>query len=161
GEVGRGITLHAARNEFTAFQVLIQGQTRGEPHFELVFEEPAARGVQASFGRYHLVETPAGALPDPIVPLGFADRRSPATQSQSYHVELYVSHGAPVGTHRGTLTVSAGADRLRLPVSLTVWNFTLPDHLSFLPEMNCYGLPENERAYYALAHRHRTVLNRL
>jgi len=27
--------------------------------------------------------------------------------------------------------------------------------------MNCYGLPENERAYYRLAHRHRTVLNRL
>ena len=44
---------------------------------------------------------------------------------------------------------------------LDVWDFTLPDHLSFLPEMNCYGLPENERAYYRLAHRHRTVLNRL
>ena len=27
--------------------------------------------------------------------------------------------------------------------------------------MNCYGLPENERDYYRLAHRHRTVLNRL
>ena len=37
----------------------------------------------------------------------------------------------------------------------------MPDHLSFLPEMNCYGLPENERDYYRLAHRHRTVLNRL
>src|SRR5262249_53909464 len=143
GEVGRGITLHAARNEFTAFQVLIQGQTRGEPHFELVFEEPAVRGVQASFGRYHLMETPAGALPDPIVPLCLAGRRSPApaasTQRHSYHVELYVSHGAAAGTHRGTLTVSAGADRLRLLVSLTVRDFTLPDHLSFLPEMNCYG----------------------
>jgi hypothetical protein len=37
----------------------------------------------------------------------------------------------------------------------------LPDHLSFLPEMNCYGLPDDEVAYYRLAHRHRTVLNRL
>jgi hypothetical protein len=46
-------------------------------------------------------------------------------------------------------------------VTLRVWNFTLPDHLSFLPEMNCYGLPENERDYYRLAHHHRTVLNRL
>jgi len=29
------------------------------------------------------------------------------------------------------------------------------------PEMNCYGLPENERAYYRLAHQHRTALNRV
>ena len=50
---------------------------------------------------------------------------------------------------------------MRIPVTLQVWDFTLPDHLSFLPEMNCYGLPENERDYYRLAHRHRTVLNRL
>ena len=50
---------------------------------------------------------------------------------------------------------------LRLPVELKVWDFTLPDHLSFLPEMNCYGLPDNERDYYRLAHRHRTVLNRV
>ena len=27
--------------------------------------------------------------------------------------------------------------------------------------MNCYGLPEDERDYYRLAHRHRTVLNRV
>ncbi len=50
---------------------------------------------------------------------------------------------------------------MRLPVTLRVWDFTLPDHLSFLPEMNCYGLPANERDYYRLAHRHRTVLNRV
>jgi hypothetical protein len=162
---GRGITLHAARNEFTAFQILIQGPAPGKPHFELTFEEPAAKVIQASFGRYHLVETPAGALPDPIVPLEFAGPPVPSASrsspSPNFHVELYVPHGAPAGTHRGTLAVSAGSDRLRLPVSLTVWQFTLPDHLSFLPEMNCYGLPEDERAYYALAHRHRTVLNRL
>ena len=48
-----------------------------------------------------------------------------------------------------------------MPVILQVWDFTLPDHLSFLPEMNCYGLPDNERDYYRLAHRHRTILNRV
>jgi hypothetical protein len=164
-EPDRGITLHAARNEFTAFQVLIRGQPRGQPRFELVFEELAAKAIQTSFARYHLVDTPAGALPDPIVPLDLAGAPWPSasrsTPRQSFHVELYVPHDAPARTYRGTLRVSAGIDRLRLPVRLTVWDFTLPDHLSFLPEMNCYGLPEDERAYYLLAHRHRTVLNRL
>ena len=71
----------------------------------------------------------------------------------------------PAGEYRGTLTLSAHAARAAGALApgrhLRVWDFTLPDHLSFLPEMNCYGLPENERDYYRLAHRHRTVLNRL
>ena len=37
----------------------------------------------------------------------------------------------------------------------------LPDHLSFIPEMNCYGLPANELDYYRLAHVNRVVLNRV
>ena len=157
----RGITLHAARNEFTAFQVLIRGQARGQPRFELAFEKLAAKAIQTSFGRYHLVETPAGAVARPDRPAGPC-RSAIALPSatfnpeprqigrRSFHVELYVPHSAPAGTYRGTLTLSVGTDRLRLPVSLTVWDFTLPDHLSFLPEMNCYDLPENERAYYVL-----------
>jgi hypothetical protein len=63
--------------------------------------------------------------------------------------------------HRGILTIESGRDRLDLAVELRVWDFTLPDHLSFLPEMNAYDLPEDERDYYRLAHRHRSVLHRL
>ena len=44
---------------------------------------------------------------------------------------------------------------------MTVWDFDLPDNLTFLPEMNCYGLPVDERPFYRMAHRHRTVLNRV
>jgi hypothetical protein len=42
---------------------------------------------------------------------------------------------------------------------LTVWNFTLPDRLSFIPQMNAYSLRDHERDYYRLAHEHRTTLN--
>jgi hypothetical protein len=45
--------------------------------------------------------------------------------------------------------------------AVTVWKFTLPDRLSFIPQMNCYGLPGRARDYYRLAHEHRTVLNHL
>ncbi len=122
--------------------------------------------------------TPAGLFPDPIVPLnatarslsGVVGERSSQARtadspvgprSQSLHVELYVPHDCPAGFHSGTLALRAGREVLRLAVDLEVWDFTLPDHLSFLPEMNSYGLPENERAYYRMAHRHRTVLNRV
>jgi hypothetical protein len=161
----RVIQLHSARNEFVAFQILLRGSVSGvRPDLRF----PAgARAVQASFGRYVHVESAKGPLPDPVVPLDgtFAvptpEEKITGQKSGSLHCEIYVPHDTPPGPREGTLTLRAGADQLQLRVQLRVWDFTLPDHLSFLPEMNCYGLPANERSYYRLAHRHRTVLNRV
>ena len=72
--------------------------------------------------------------------------------------EIYVPHATAAGRH--TLTVRIGTRKQ--PVELHVWDFTLPDHLSFVPEMNAYGLPvraEDEIAWYRLAHEHRLNLN--
>jgi hypothetical protein len=169
----RTITLQAARNEFVAFQVLLRGNVPvGSIKPELVFDGPAAGTIKIELGRYDPVTSKLGLLPDPIVPLKVPPRATPAIKSQSLHVELYVPHGLAAGDYRGTLILRGSLPgrrgsfhqedgALRLPLLLRVWDFTLPDHLSFLPEMNCYGLPENERDYYRLAHRHRTVLNRL
>jgi hypothetical protein len=171
----RRITLQAARNEFVAFQVLIRYPIPAPVTVirpELVFDGLAGAAIQVEFGRYYPVNSQSGLLPDPIVPLTFpypAD--TPRMKNQSLHVEISIPHSLPAGDYHGTFTLPGpfGGGRgsfhdegpVRLPVLLRVWDFTLPDHLSFLPEMNCYGLPENERDYYRLAHRHRTVLNRL
>ncbi len=160
----RRITLHAARNEFVAFQILLRGHVPArEIQPKLVFDGPDGRAIKVEFGLYHPITTRIGPLPDPIVPLSFTAHAILGITSQSLHVEVYIPHSLPAGLHRGVLTLSSPGkqESLRLPVELTVWDFTLPDHLSFLPEMNCYGLPDNERDYYRLAHRHRTVLNRL
>ncbi len=161
------VALHAARNEFVAFQVLWRSQVSvGTLQPRLVFDGPAGGSIKAEFGRYDCVAARGGPLPDPIVPLD--DPPSPTAsrvQSQSLHVEIYVPHDVGAGAYSGELSLTvrgrSGPQSLRVPVSLRVWDFTLADHLSFLPEMNCYGLPSNERDYYRLAHRHRTVLNRL
>src|SRR5262245_37559196 len=65
----------------------------------------------------------------------------------------------PAGDHGGTLVLQSGDEKLELPVKLRIWDFTLPTHLSFLPEMNAYSLGNQERSYYRLAHRHRSVFN--
>ncbi len=67
-------------------------------------------------------------------------------------VEVRAAKDAPAGR-----TKLAFANKAELPVR--VWAFTLPDVLSFVPQMNAYGLPANERDYYRLAHRYRTCLN--
>jgi hypothetical protein len=164
----RRITLQSARNEFVAFQVLLRGAddaARNRVRPELTFGAPAGQSPRVEFGRYQAVGSKNGPLPDPIVPLDFPTAAPAEAKNAGLHVEVYVPHDLPAGEYLGTLTLTAtggaGQGALRLPVSLRVWDFTLPDHLSFLPEMNAYGLPDNERDYYRLAHRHRTVLNRL
>jgi Domain of unknown function (DUF4091) len=168
----RQIKLQAARNEFVAFQILLRGDSPAVTITpELVFDGAAGKTIQVAFGRYHPVPARPGPMPDPIVPLSFAGENVSRTKYQSLHVEVYVPHGLAPGEYLGTLKLNGAArgqgssnvEQMTLgsPVSLRVWNFSLPDHLSFLPEMNCYGLPEDERDYYRLAHRHRTVLNRV
>jgi len=169
----RSIRLFGARNEFVAFQILFRGSVRGlRP--TLVFEKRVA-GIRAQFAQLVPVPTKAGLFPDVALPLsGPIDLPiapvvdlTPAGAGASRPVwsallcELYIPHTVPSGQYRGDLTFRTGSESLRIEVSLRVWDFTLPDYLSFIPEMNCYGLPENERDYYRLAHLHRTVLNRL
>ncbi len=84
---------------------------------------------------------------------GHFDPLSPAEDGS--FIEIHVPKDARPGRHTGTLTVAGRA----VPFAVTVWKFTLPDRLSFIPQMNGYGLPGHERAYYRLAHEHRTTLN--
>jgi lysophospholipase L1-like esterase len=162
----RQVRLHAARNEFIAFQILVRGNVKGiQP--KLTFEGEDADKLRVSFGQYRHVAARKGPLPDPIVPLtgGFdvptADEKIAGQKSGSLHCEIYIPHETKAGSRNGKLLLQVGEETLTLNVSLDVWDFTLPDYLSFLPEMNCYGLPANERDYYRLGHQHRTVLNRV
>ncbi len=150
----RRVRLQAAKGEYVGFQVLIKGDI-GPITPSLAFR---GSPVPAAFGRYQAVRSKQGPMPDPIVPLNEPRVKAPR---ESLYAELYVPPETKAGTHQGTLTLKAGNQSLALDVELTVWDFTLPDFLSFIPEMNCYGLPPNERDFYRLAHRHRTVVNRL
>ena len=57
--------------------------------------------------------------------------------------------------------MTSNGETLDLKIHLTVWNFNIPNELSFLPEMNCYSLPANELEYYRMAQLHRTYINRV
>lgn len=159
------IRLAAARNEHVAMQILFEGAIRqGEVSLDL---EKDGKDFPVEFSRFRYVPSRRGPLPDPIVPLvqpfNLPDRQDAAEGQTrgSLLCEVYVPHDAKPGPHRGSLRIREGDENLSIAFVLWVWDFTLPDCLSFLPEMNCYGLPANERDYYRLAHRHRTVLNRL
>ena len=159
------IRLHAARNEFVAFQVLLHGKVKNvRPSLLIKGDE----NFRVTFGRYQPIpDTKKGPLPDPITRLFPPGLSVPAADDPagakygSLYIEIYVPHDAVAGAYSGTLKLESEGDGLPLHLNLNVWNFTLSDYLSFIPEMNCYGLPQNERDYYRLAQVHRVVLNKV
>ena len=70
-------------------------------------------------------------------------------------LEFQVPKNARTGAHRGTLRLG-GRD---VGFTVHVWNFTLPDRLSFVAQMNGYGLGDVSRDWFRLAHEHRLTLN--
>jgi hypothetical protein len=95
-----------------------------------------------------------GGFHDPLVPAGFD---AGVAEGEETFIDLHVPKNTAAGDLKGSVTVNGAA----MPFTITVWNFTLPDKLSFLPQMNAYGLPGHVRDYYRLAHEHRAVLNQL
>ena len=162
----RTVRLHAARNEFVEFQVVLSGQT-GNLAARIDFDGKSP--VRGRLYRFRHVRSKAGMLPDPLLPLEGAvqvpaeEEKIAGQQHAAIFAELYVPRDAPPGRHEGALVLESGGQSLSLKIDLHVWDFVLPDHLSFVPEMNCYGLPDppGDTAYYRLAHVHRTCLNRL
>jgi hypothetical protein len=157
------VRLFSARNEFVEFQIVVSGPVAGVSA-EVKFDDPR---IKATLGKMGYVGSSAGPLPDPVLPLkeAFAipDPKIQGQKFASLLAEVFVPSSVTPGDHNGVLTVRTGGKASSIRVQLHVWDFALPNQLSFLPEMNCYGLPAppQELGYYRLAQAHRTCLNRL
>jgi hypothetical protein len=136
--------LHAARGETVWLNLRAEAGTRLDLRVPDGF---TGRLFSIAAHADALVPCDASGKPaslDPTVSQGPAGR---------WLAEVFVPRSAPPGRH--TVRLAEGCE-----VPLEVWDFALPDRLSFVPQMNAYGLPEaQEIAYYRLAHEHRTCLN--
>jgi hypothetical protein len=117
--------------------------------------EPDLRVPDGFSGKLYSVEAHGDALVPwngpgkPSVP----DRTDRHRRTGHWLTEIFVPKSARPGRHTVRL-----AKQCEIP--LEVWDFALPDRLSFVPQMNAYGLPDaQEVAYYRLAHAHRSCLN--
>lgn len=73
-----------------------------------------------------------GLYPDPVVP--WHKRDIEAGERKIALATLRVPRDAPAGEYRATITArSADGARMALPLTLEVFNFTLPDKLAFKP----------------------------
>jgi len=166
------IRLQSARNETVVFQLNLEGKAQNISVNYTFDQNPNLKPKIYQFAYVNVVDEHKkviSILPDPLLPLkgvcsipSIAGKvRVPDQANHSLICELYVPHEETPGRKRGKVSISVGGESLELEVYLTVWNFTLPNKLSFVPEMNAYGTvyPFRGYEYYRLAHEHRTCIN--
>lgn len=168
------IRLQSARNETVAFQLNLEGETENISIDYTFDQADDLKPKIFQFAYVNIVDKEGkviSVLPDPLIPLKGAfsipskigEMGVPGQKNHSLICELYVPHKEPPGKKKGKVIISVGEESLELEVDLTVWDFTLPNKLSFVPEMNAYETvsPYEGYEYYRLAHEHRTCINRI
>ncbi|HEY5915176.1 MAG TPA: DUF4091 domain-containing protein [Verrucomicrobiae bacterium] len=171
---GTSVNVSAAGNEWVSFQILLRsevpvkgvdvqpGDLRGPGGAEL-------RGSQARLYRQHQLDLEVGTYrndsfkpdwyPDPLIPfqhpvtgkklegarITAVPFSLPANETHGFWVDLYVPANTAAGIYRGVYRITAGGgDAVEIPVSLTRWNFTLPQTPTLVTE---FGSPRM-RDYY-------------
>ena len=155
-EQGRAVKLAAARNEWESFQVLMRsnspmpgvsveaGDLKG-PNGDIIRAADARLFLQHQLElkdpTYRNDTFEPGWYPDPLIPFKHPLTRKPldaarmaavpfdlpAEQTHGFWVDVFVPSDAAPGEYRGSYQVTAsGGKTVEIPVSLTVWDFTLP-----------------------------------
>jgi hypothetical protein len=165
----RSVNVKAARNEFEPFQVVVRADAQALRGVNLSagdFHGPGGQIIsrnQITFYREHYVEvtTPspkskegAGMYPDALIPFVNPLDGQPLNTArfkgapfdvepeanQPVWVDVFVSKDTAPGVYTNTVTVTADAQRpVEIPISLTVWNFTLPDTPSMRANFGGFG----------------------
>ncbi|MFC1852037.1 glycoside hydrolase domain-containing protein [candidate division CSSED10-310 bacterium] len=109
-----------------------------------------------------VTEFQPGWYPDPLIPFFHPLTREPLTdpekllaipftlvpdETHGFLVDLYAPPGKPAGVYQGTYTVKAEETPVfTIPVSLTIWDFTLPDEPTLKTN---FGSPEQQMRHLA------------
>lgn len=195
--------IFAAKNEYEPFQVVVSDSDEGALSgvdaevTDLVSDKQNTLSSDNIFlFREHLIdiyfpshkpfaESTLGYWPDPLVPFKdryFGEDRNgapfdvPEGENRVIWAEVYVPLDTPAGTYTGTMTVTSGGKAaVEIPITLTVWDFALPEKitLSSVFLFSCGlanyghtrfgGSPQSPKSlalmYYAEALRHRMTLD--
>ena len=145
--------IQAARNEYESFQIVVRAGEGGLKDITVEATDLKGDGDRVierrhiSIFREHYLEikTPSmrskegtGTVPDALIPLTPKPPKPPkfvgmpfalsADVNQPLWVDVYVPKTAAPGDYTGMITVSSASQRpVPVPVTLTVWDFELPE----------------------------------
>jgi hypothetical protein len=156
---GKSVTLAGAKGEYVDFQIFA-------PHEQLAVAPSNLKGDKGQIAsrNFEIYSLHLSSNRDKKKQPAYAIPLSPDKHAESpfIHVDLYIPKDAEPGQYRGRIQVKTShEDELvpGIPVELTVYNFALPDKLTFWPELNAYSIPKNHLDYFRLAQQNRCVPN--
>jgi hypothetical protein len=188
----RSVSLKSARNEFTAFQVIVESEAPVEDVDVTLVALRDAGGHEiggkrlATFKEWYVPVRHASTgyertslgpawYADALMPKRPANLRTgfpfsipdlynniPGQTNQAVWIDVFVPFeraAAPPGDYKGEVQVTWKGGKQTLPVTLSVWDFALPQE-NHLPGDIWNGSmknmpPDEELAYYQLAQQHR------
>ena len=165
-KIGGGITANTAKNETESAQFFITTGEKAIQSFELiagelvnergdkfpteqidVYAQKYIEVTEKTVGN-NLTEYPVGWYPDAIVPMDlykkFGENSVAANSNQGFTVDFITPAETPAGTYTGNFTLKVDSENVSVPVSLTVWNFALPEHSA---SQSCILLYDNAIMY--------------
>lgn len=138
---GAAIELSAAKNEYEPFQVVVRADAAGEAKLALSSFTGPGTIADVELRRVGYVKIakpsdpasiPSGEIPDPLYPTTFgAAEAVPGGQNQPFWITVRVPKDAPAGDYTATLTVTVAGNAKDVPVKLHVYDFAVPDAISF------------------------------
>ncbi|APR84318.1 Hypothetical protein A7982_09667 [Minicystis rosea] len=135
------IQIHAARNEFEPFQIVVHADADATAKITMTaFTGPGMVSAPTihRVGYVHVSE-PSDAssimsseIPDPLYPTSFGAAESlTGGQNQPYWLTVHVPENAAPGDYTATLTVDVNGKKQDVPVNLHVFDFALPAKIGF------------------------------
>lgn len=147
------VTLYGARNEYLAFQIIMEADDRDLVNVNVVSNDLLGSSIisksNMEFFKEHYVRvtkksdwpqpsTGTGEYPDALIPFSIPKWGSPFSvqkgRNHAVWVDVYIPEGAKPGSYSGILTINAKAlEPISLRLNLYVWDFSLPkdSHLKF------------------------------
>jgi hypothetical protein len=138
---GSAIEISAAKNESEPFQIAVRADADATVGLAMTpFTGPSTiSDVELRRVGYVRIASPSdassipsGEIPDPLYPTTFGASESvSAGKNQPFWITVRVPKSAAAGDYQSTLTVTVAGAAQAVPVKLHVFDFALPDAISF------------------------------
>ena len=137
-EIDSQVKVYAAKNEFEPFQIVIKPASSGDVVINvgdfgagITIDLYQVKYVNITTATDYMGQT--GDNPDPLWPISSGDTIGlTANENTAFHFSIYVPKTTPAGNYSANMQIAG----ISIPVTLHVFNFSIPDDLHVKSQMN-------------------------
>lgn len=154
-EPGKTLSIEMAKDEYEGAQLIVRAEKDVSSYSVEVSDLYSDKGkidkddISVYVEKYAKINKKSNTLPDfayedyipdALIPIEkiaeYGEDRIEAGNNQGFYIEVQTDEGTPAGDYRGYLTLTADGSTEQVPVSVTVWDFTVEPQTNV---MNYWG----------------------